>query len=101
MLISGVMIVYNIHNKENVSLKHASLCFSHVYHTFVVGYYMIFVVVLCCTSVIFCTCMRVFRLKAGFNCKSFVVTDLPGDQQHRSNDLEVVVAGEGDEQMQE
>lgn len=45
--------------------------------------------------------MLVFRLKAGFNGKCFVVADLPGDQQHRSDDLEVVVAGESDEQMQE
>lgn len=48
-----------------------------------------------------CTCVQVFRLKAGFNGKCFAVADLPGDQQHRSNDLKVVVAGQSDEQMQE
>lgn len=45
--------------------------------------------------------MKIFRLEVGFDGKCFVVADLSGNQQHRSNDLEVVVAGESNEQMQE
>lgn len=52
-------------------------------------------------SISFHTCVQIFRLKAGFNCKCFVVADFPGDQQHRCNNLEIVVAGQCDEQMQE
>lgn len=46
------------------------------------------------------TCVQVFRLIAGLDGQSLVVAHLPGEQQDGSNDLEVVVAGEGDEEVE-
>ena len=52
-------------------------------------------------SVLELTCVQVFRLVAGPDSQSLAVTHLSGKQQDGGDDLEVVVAGEGDEEVEE
>ena len=47
------------------------------------------------------TCGGAIRLEAGWACQGSAGVDLPALQQHRGDALEVVVAGQGDEQVEQ